>query len=309
MIDPALTFQHQFAVRDLGLWPRRWIGQGFGGTTFKNVEGLAGPKPRFELSSGWLMLFPTPGWAQSFPIRWFSDQPQPYEMDEKARMADFKARSDASWEAQKEAMKEAAAKVSPKENFAAYMKEEQAALERVRRRRGLTRDFKSFSLLVGDSLSSALRTGDELKYSRVGGGDFRYSVERSSEAVFSAGTVGSSDPGGPMAIWQEYDRHRNPGFETLKKQHPTSNIAEWINVHKPYVTARIKEQRFHLLDGQEARIDPYYIFLARSNRKVPVIAFEFTPRAVHSAGRLDLLGKDQIIDAAQKLTRQQVRLL
>ena len=80
-------------------------------------------------------------------------------------------------------------------------------------------------------------------------------------------------------------------------------------MQKPYATARIQEQQFHLLDGQEVQIDPYYVFLARSNQKVPVIAFEFTPRAVHSAGRLDLLSKDQIIDAAQKLTRQHVRLL
>ena len=63
--------------------------------------------------------------------------------------------------------------------------------------------FASFSLVVGDSLSSALRIGDELKYSRDGNGDFRYSLERSSETVFSAGTVDPSDPGGPIAVWQE----------------------------------------------------------------------------------------------------------
>ena len=112
-----------------------------------------------------------------------------------------------------------------------------------------------------------------------------------------------------MAIWQEYDRHPNPTAEAEKKQHPTLKVAEWFDVHKPYVTARIKEQQFHLLDGQEALIDPYYIFLARSNQKVPVLSFEFTPRAVHSSARLDLLRKDQIIDAAQKLTRQHIRLL
>jgi len=309
MINPAQTFDYQFAVQDSAFPPRQWFGHSSGRTYFKNVEGLAGPRPRFELSSGWLTLFPTDGWARSFPIRAFSDQPQPQEMDEKARAADLKAHSDVFLEAQKEALKEAAEKVSPTEDFDAYMKEQNAALARALRRRGLTRDFASFSLFVGDSLSGALRTGDELKYSRDGNADFRYSVERNSETVFSAGTVGSSDPGGPMAIWQEYDRHPNPNAETLKQKHPTFKVAEWIDVHKPYVTARIKEQQFHLLDGQEALIDLYYVFLARSNQKVPVIAFEFTPRAVHSAARLDLLSKDQIIDAAQKLTRQHNRLL
>jgi hypothetical protein len=226
----------------------------------------------------------------------------------------LKADGEVSLEAHNEALKEAAEKVSPKENFAAYMKEKNAALERALRRRGMTRDFASFSLLVGDTLSSALQTGDELKYSRDGNGDFHYTVERNSETVFSAGTVGGSDPGGPMAVWQEYDRYPNPNAESLKKQFPKlaqlgSGVAEWVHVHRPYVTARIQEQQFHLLDGQEAQIDPYYIFLARSNQKVPAMAFEFTPRAVHSAARLGLLGKDQIIDAAQKLTRQYVRLL
>jgi hypothetical protein len=230
-------------------------------------------------------------------------------MGEIALTAALKAHGDVFSDAQREALKEAAEKVSPKENFDAYMKERAAALERALRRRGMTRDFASFSLFVGGSLSSALRTGDELKYSRDGNGDFRYCVERSSETVFSAGTVGRSDSGGPMAVWQEYDRHPNPNAESLKKQFPTLKAAEWIDVHKPYVTARIQEQQFHLLDGQEALIDPHYVFLARSNQKVRAIAFEFMPRAVHSAGRLDLLSKDQIIDAAHRLTSQHVRLL
>jgi hypothetical protein len=87
------------------------------------------------------------------------------------------------------------------------------------------------------------------------------------------------------------------------------NIAEWVYVHKPYVTARIQEQQFHLSDGEEAQIDPYYVFLARSNEKVPAIAFEFTPRAVHCAGHLDVASKDQILEAATRLTRQNIRLL
>jgi hypothetical protein len=173
----------------------------------------------------------------------------------------------------------------------------------------MTRDFASFSLFVGDSLSSALRSGDELEYSRDGSGDFRYSVERNSETVFRTGTVSRSDAGGPMAVWQEYDAHRNPNAKGMRKQFPTLRVAEWIDVYKPYVTARIQQRQFRMLDGQEALIDPYYIFLARSNLKVRATAFEFTPRAVHSAGRLDLLCKDQMIQAAHKLISRQVSLL
>lgn len=95
--------------------------------------------------------------------------------------------------------------------------------------------------------------------------------------------------------------------ERLKEQHPTVRFAEWIDEDKPYVTARIQEQQFHLSDGQEAQIDPYYVFLARSNQRSPV--FGSTPRAIHSAGRLDLLSKDQIIEAAHSLIRPNVRLL
>jgi hypothetical protein len=169
MIDPPQTFIYQFEVRDSGFPPQQWNGGGSGRPTFKNVEGLSGPKPRFELSSGWLTLFPTDGWARSFPIRAFSDLARPHKMDENARVADLKAHGDKFLEAQQEALKEAAEKVSPKENFDAYMKEQNVARARALRRRGLTRDFSSFSLFVGDSLSIALRTGDELKLTQTEG--------------------------------------------------------------------------------------------------------------------------------------------
>jgi len=188
MINPTLTFDYQFEVQDSGLRPDRWLGQGSGRSAVNDGEGLAGPKPRFELRSGWLTLFPTEGWARSFPAHAFSDQPQLHEMDETARVANFK---EAFTEAQSEALKEAVEKVSPKENFDAFMKEQNAAFERALRRRGMRRDFASFSLFVGDTLSSALQTHDELKYSRNGSGDFHYSVERNSETVLSAGSVGS----------------------------------------------------------------------------------------------------------------------
>jgi hypothetical protein len=308
MINPGLTFNYKFAVQDLVLPSHRWVGQGSGRSTLTKVQALAGPEPRFELGSGWLTLFPTDGFTRSFPIQAFSDQPQPREMGESTRSADFKARLDVFLEALKDSYKAAGEKVLAKENFDAYRKEQNAALRRELRERKMTRDFASFSLFVGDSLSSALRTGDDLKYSRDGGGDFRYSVERSSETVFSAGAVGMSDPGGPIAVWQEYDRQPNPYAESLGEQFPLK-VAEWIEVHKPYVTARIQERQFQLLDGEEALIDPYYVFLPRSNQNVPWVAFEGTPRAVHSAGRLDLLSKDQIIDAAHKLTTHRIRLL
>lgn len=309
MIDPGLTFHYRFEAQDSGLSAPRWVGPGSGQPAWKNGKGLAGPTPQFELRSGWLTLFPTAGWTRSFPLRAFSDWPQLHEMDESARAADFEVHAAIFREAHQEALKEAAEKAPPKEDFYAYLKEQGPALDRALRRRGLTRDLASYSLFVGDSLSHALRAGDELHYSRDGNGDFRYSVERNSETVFSAGTVGSSDPGGPFGVWQEYDRHPNPNAASLKKRFSTWKVAEWIDAHKPYVTARIQDRQFHLLDGQDAFIHPYYVFLARSNQKTPAIAFEFSPRAVHSAGRLGVLTKEELVDAAGKLLSPQVRLL
>jgi hypothetical protein len=230
-------------------------------------------------------------------------------MDQQEQLADIQKRGELYLAAQREAMIEAAQKVSMKVDPEAYREEERAALRRALRRRGFTRDLASYSLLVGDSLSSALRAGDSLDFSRDANGDFRYSVVRNSETVLSAGTVGSSDPNGPIAVWQEYDRYPNPNADALKKKFPATQVAEWIRVHRTRVTARIREQEFQLTDGQEAHSDPYYIFLARSNAKVPPIAFEFTPRAVHAAGRLDVPTKDQIIDAARKLTAPEVIML
>jgi hypothetical protein len=84
-------------------------------------------------------------------------------------------------------------------------------------------------------------------------------------------------------------------------------VAEWTDVHRPYVSIRVKDQMFHLLDGR-VRIK-YYVFPARSNKNVPAIAFEFTPQAVHFAGCLGALGKELIIDAARQLTAPMVRTL
>ena len=308
-IDPQLTFRYQFSVRASGVQQQDWSGDGTGQAAFGETEGLVGPKPRFELSSGWLILRPTEGWTQSFPTRAFSDsRPRPWEMDKNARLADIKRHGEQWREAQQEALKEAAAKTVPGD-YASYRKANSESMERSLRRRGMSRDLVSYSVFVGEALGSVLRTGDQFNFSRDGNGDFRYSVARNSETIFSAGSPGAAEGGGPMAVWQEYDKHPNPYAKNPTLEIPGLPVAQWISVHRPYVTARVKEQVFHLLDGQEVEIHPYYVFLARSNQKVPALAFEFEPRAVHSAGRLDALGKELMIDAALQLTKPQTRLL
>jgi hypothetical protein len=68
-----------------------------------------------------------------------------------------------------------------------------------------------------------------------------------------------------------------------------------------HATARVFQKLYRLLDDQGVRAHPYYMYLARSN---PVVeGFEFTPRAVHAAGRLDEPGKELIGDAARRLLR------
>ncbi len=269
---------------------------------------MVGPRPRFELHAGWLTLVPTEGWTQSLSTRWFSDVERPPRSDGATRVADIKAIGAEFLEAQREAHKEAASR-SVRGDFASCTKAMDEALAGALLRRGLTRNLASFAVFVGEALGSVFRIGDEFKFSRDGNGDFRYSVVRNSEMVFSAGSVGRVDDGESIAVWQEYDRHPNPNAEALKKEFPNMRVAEWIDVHRPYASVRVKDQIFHLLDGQEVHIDPYYVFLARSNKNVPAIAFEFTPRAVHSAGCLGALGKELIIDATRQLTAPIVRLL
>jgi hypothetical protein len=308
-IDPQLTFDYQFSVRASGVQQRDWAGEGAGRADFGQTEGLVGPKPRFELSCGWLILFPTEGWTRSFPTRAFSDsRPRPWEMDKDARLADITRHGKQWLEAQEEALKEAAARSVPGD-YASFCKAQSESMERALRRRGMERDLVSYSVFVVEALGSVLRTGDQFNFSRDGNGDFRYSVARNSETIFGAGSPGAADGGGPMAVWQEYDKHPNPYAKNPKLEIPGWPVEQWIPVHRPYVTARVKEQVFHLLDGQEVEIHPYYVFLARSNQKVPALAFEFEPRAVHSAGRLDALRKELMIDAARQLTMPQTRLL
>ena len=325
-ISPKLTFTYQFAVQRhpgqsagsissqgsaSGAAPQNlcWTGQGSGSSVYGNVDGLVGTRPRFELHEGWLTLLPTGGWTQSFPTRSFSDVERPPQgLDSAARVAAIKAAGTEFFEAQKEAQKEAASR-SVRGDIASYTKAMNESMADALRRRSLTRDLASYAVFVGEALGNVLRIGDEFKFSRDASGDFRYSVVRNSEMVFSAGSVGRVDGGGPMAVWQEYDSRPNPFAEATKKKLPNMRVAEWIDVHRPYVSARVKDQMFHLLDGQDVHIDPYYVFLARSNKNVPAIAFEFTPRAVYAAGCLGELGKELIIDAAHQLTAPIARML
>ena len=307
-ISSALTFRYQFSVRESV--QGKWAGEGTGAAHYGQSEGLVGPNPRFELCSGWLTLYPTGNWTQSFPSRAFYNPHRlPQEMTEAARVAEVKTHAKEWAAAHHEALQEVAAERAPWD-FAAYLKRQGEAMAAALRRHGLTRDLAAYSIFVGDALGIALRIGDAFEFSRNGGGDFGYRVVRDSETVLSAGLVGSVDGGGPMAVWQEHDRRPNPHAEDMKMKFPQWPIADWIDEPKQYVTARIKEQVFRLLDDEEAHIDQYYVFLVRSNRKLDTsFEFGFAPRAVHGAGRLDHpLRKELIIDAARHLSAPQVRL-
>jgi hypothetical protein len=310
-ISPTLTFRYRFAVKGPEPVQGKWTGEGAGAAHYGQSDGLVGPKPRFELCSGWLTLFPTENWTQSLPSRAFYDpQRLPQEMTHAARMAETRAHAEKWGEAQQEAFQETAAERVPWD-FASHMKRQGEAMEGALRRRGLTRDLAACSVFVGEALGNALRIADAFEFSRNPGGDFDYRVARNSETILSAGSLGSVDSGGPIAVWQEHDRHPNRNAEDLKMKFPNWSIADWIDVPKPYVTARVKEQVFHLLDDEEAHIDQYCVFLARSNQQfVGPFTFEFARRAVHAAGRLDhSLRKELIIDAARRLSAPQVRLL
>jgi hypothetical protein len=255
---------------------------------------MLGPAPQFVLAEGWLTLLPSDHWTRSLPSRSFSDfiPRRPTDSDLASYLEDQKN----------------AIKVAVRNG-----KIDKDALDRAmadaNRRSGRMRDLVSYSLYVGEALGRVLRSGDELNFSRNGNGDFRYSVRRNLEPIFSAGSVAGIDDGSPFAVWQEYDKYPNPNAEALNAEIPGMPIAEWIHVHRPYVTARIHDQIFQLLDEEEAYVDPYYVYLARSNRNVPALVFEFIPRAVHAAGLMNEWGKEMIVDAARQLTAPKTRVL
>ena len=137
-----------------------------------------------------------------------------------------------------------------------------------------------------------LQTGDQLTFAYDRFESFQCLVERNAETVFSAGPVCKTDAGETVAVWQQFE---DP---------------ERMQVRKPYISVRIRDRSFQLIDGQEAQSDPYYVFLARSNNHLPGGFFiGYVPPAVHAAGCLRELTRESIADAAQQLTAPQTRIL
>jgi hypothetical protein len=170
------------------------------------------------------------------------------------------------------------------------------------------RDLKSYEVYIGEALQNALRIGDTFAFSRNVAGDFSYHLARDCGPILRAGSASRVDEGGPVAIWQEFERHPNPNVGELRKRFPTTRVAEWIDVRKPYITARVNEQVFHLVDGEDAQDDPYYLFLARSTQKGRGIGI-ILPQAVCSAGHLAELRKELIRDAAHQLIAPKTKIL
>jgi hypothetical protein len=290
MISPNTTFRYTFSVAVDG---GSCFGQGTGRAYSFGGIGLLGFNPRFELNAGWLTLFPTEKPAQKFPNHWFLSGRETESPDEELRntltlqsgAVHVPGTTPIAWDRSKA--------------FTAHVPPP-------------WRELKSWALFVGDALESALSPGDALEVWRDGNRDVSYRAQRSQETILAAGAPNWEDDRGTCAVWQESDRHPNP-FENQPTSKPVHSHkrspAEWIRVHKTFVTARLKEEVFHLDDGNEASIAPYYVFLARSNKAVPVIAFKFFPRAVYSVGRSDLIEKGMIKDAAVRLIAPQTRWL
>jgi hypothetical protein len=238
--------------------------------------GIAGASPQFELRSGWLTLFPSEPSTQAFPIHWFADQERrskPGELDAAAFAADARSALDGA------------------------------------------RDLASYSLFVGEGLEKVLQIGDKLRFSHDGSGAFSYSARRDSVTVFSAGSVQSIDQGGPFAIWQSRDAY--PRADEWPVQAPPLTLhevgvqvrrfSEFADSHPIYVSVRILDRMFRLGSRQGARVDPYYVFVARTNSLIEYNGFP--ERAIHAAGRLDAPGFSLIEDAAEQLIEPKTRLL
>jgi len=176
--------------------------------------------------------------------------------------------------------------------------------------RHATRKLKSFSLYVGDALQNVLQAGDTLRFSRNELGAFSYRLEWNCEVILSAGRV--VDEGGPVTLWQEYDSKPNPNAGQTILGRP---VAERINVIRPYVSVRLDDQVFHLLAGQDAYVDPHYVFLERSNYhdKGSHLMDGYNSPAVYAAGSIGELQKgltkEHIKNAAHQLTAPKTRIL
>jgi hypothetical protein len=187
----------------------------------------------------------------------------------------------------------------------------QEAFDSFLRRLNERRNLKLFSLYVGETLQNILRIGDTLRFSRNERGAFTYLVvESNGEVVLSAG--GLINGGGPVALWQEYDSVPNPNAGQIIHG---IRVAEQIPVIRPYVSVIVNDQVFHLLAGQDLYVDPYYVFLARSNYHgmSEHLLLGFSLPAVHAAGRIGTLRKkltrDLIRNAAHELTKPRTRTL
>jgi hypothetical protein len=196
-------------------------GKGCGLDAFGNREGVAGPNPRFELRAGWLTMFPSEGWTTPLPLYQFSDDTRP-----KPALPDI-----AGWWKRQLEPPDPAALAREKIEL-----EERLSYNRV------TRNLASYSLFVGEALHHVLQTGDRLTFAYDGFKGFQYLVERNTETVFTAGPVSSIDAGETIAVWQEID---DP---------------QLMKVRRPYISVRIGDRSFQLIDGQEAHSDPYCVF-------------------------------------------------
>jgi hypothetical protein len=172
------------------------------------------------------------------------------------------------------------------------------------------RSLKSFSLYVGEPLQNVVRPGDTLRFSHNEMGDFSYHLAKNCEMILSAGH--ELDEGGFMAVWQEYDSEVNPN---ARKSMHGFLTAERISVPRPYVSVRLNDQVFHLLEGQDAYVEPDYVFIARSNYSSEILDFidGGGRRAVYSAGRIGEprkeLTKEIVKSAAHRLRAPATRTL
>jgi hypothetical protein len=169
------------------------------------------------------------------------------------------------------------------------------AMEMVSRRRdeAQQRHLASYSVFVGSALQDVVEVGDELAFSRNASRFFGYWLRHSAETMLSAGFLPEKDRGGTAAVWQEFEDAPASSMD------PDSEDEDDLD-YKPYATARIGKEIFHLRRGEDIESGPYYAYLARGSNE----GFQhlgFGTAAIHSMGRLDSLEKQAIADAARHL--------
>ena len=150
-----------------------------------------------------------------------------------------------------------------------------------------------------------------------------------------------------MAVWEWPKAYRNPKVKEIMAARPSSSpdavngakqlektlkrsarLSQVTEEHKIYVHVRVNGQVFHLVDGRDVYVDPYYVFVARTSSLIQ--STDSPMRAVHSFGRIDTLANELIVkrdwrrwwkrrgyrdvkvlirDAAEQLTAPEVRVL